>query len=184
MTTVDLLLHPVRLRILQAFLGGRELTTSQLQEELSDVPAASLYRNVARLTDAGVLSMVNERRVRGAVERTYVLQSSAATISPDELSKLTRDQHRQMFLAYVAGLIRDFDRYLEQDKVDLLRDGVNYRMQGMWLNDEELEDLSLELIAALRPRLENAPAPGRKRWILGTVVMPGAELNSNHDDVK
>jgi hypothetical protein len=33
-SSADLLLHPVRLRILQALLGGRDLTTSQLGELL------------------------------------------------------------------------------------------------------------------------------------------------------
>jgi hypothetical protein len=179
MTTADLLLHPVRLRILQAFLGDRELTTSQLQEELADVPAGSLYRHVARLVNAGVLSIVTERRVRGAVERTYVLHTSAATLTPEELSEMTPDEHREMFLGYVAGLIADFDRYLEHGKVDLVRDGVSYRLQGMWLSDEELEELSRELIVSLRPRLENPRTPGRKRWILGTVVMPASEPGSN-----
>jgi DNA-binding transcriptional ArsR family regulator len=174
MSTADLLLHPVRLRILQAFLGERELTTAQLQDELADVPPGSLYRHVARLVNAGVLSITSERRIRGAVERTYVLHTSAATLSPEELSNMTPDEHRQMFLAFVAGLIADFDRYLTRDKVDLLRDGVSYRLQGMWLNEEELEEVTLEMVSILRPRLENAPVPGRQRWILGTVVMPGA----------
>jgi hypothetical protein len=37
--SADLLLHPVRLRIVQAFLGDRALTTTQLRGELPDVPA-------------------------------------------------------------------------------------------------------------------------------------------------
>ncbi len=57
MTSADLLLHPVRLRIVQAFLGDRALTTTELQAELPDVPAASLYRQVARLVDGGVLGV-------------------------------------------------------------------------------------------------------------------------------
>ena len=39
-SSADLLLHPVRLRIVQAFLGDRALTTSQLSAELSDIPPA------------------------------------------------------------------------------------------------------------------------------------------------
>lgn len=42
--------HPVRLRIVKAFLGDRALTTKQLAAELPDVPAGSIYRHVARLT--------------------------------------------------------------------------------------------------------------------------------------
>lgn len=175
MISADLLLHPVRLRILRAFLGDRALTTSELQTELSDVPVASLYRHVARLVDGGVLTVVAERRVRGALERTYVLRPAAASVSLDEVAKMTPDEHRQMFLAFVAGLIGDFDRYLARGDIDLLRDGVSYGMSGMWLDDAELRELSRELITALQPRLANAPKPGRRRWILGTVVLPGTD---------
>jgi DNA-binding transcriptional ArsR family regulator len=173
--SADLLLHPVRLRILRAFLGDRALTTSELQTELSDVPVASLYRHVARLVDGGVLTVVAERRVRGALERTYVLRPAAASVSLDEVAKMTPDEHRQMFLAFVAGLIGDFDRYLARGDIDLLRDGVSYGMSGMWLDDAELRELSRELITTLQPRLANAPKPGRRRWILGTVVLPGTD---------
>src|ERR1700689_4133268 len=74
MASADLLLHPVRLRIVKAFLGDRALTTAQLAAELDDVPAGSLYRHIALLTKAGVLQVVAERRVRGAVERTYAMR--------------------------------------------------------------------------------------------------------------
>jgi Bacterial regulatory protein, arsR family. len=70
MASSEILLHPVRLRIVQAFLGDRALTTSQLAAELDDVPAASLYRHVALLSDAGVLRVAAERRIRGSLERT------------------------------------------------------------------------------------------------------------------
>jgi hypothetical protein len=171
-TSADLLLHPVRLRIVQAFLGDRALTTTQLRTELADVPAASLYRHVARLVAAGVLTVVAERRVRGAVERTYVLRIAAARISMDEIAKMTPDEHRQAFLAFVAGLIADFDRYLARDDVDPVRDGGSYNVAGMWLDDTELIEFGRELLTVLQPRLANAPRPGRKRRILATVLLP------------
>jgi hypothetical protein len=171
--SADLVLHPVRLRIIQAFLGDRALTTSELRGELPDVPAASLYRHVAKLVDAGVLAVVAERRVRGAMERTYVLRTSAASVRVDELKSMTADEHRQAFLAYVAGLIADFDRYLARGDVDLVRDGVTYRMAGLWLDDAELAELARDMYAVLQPRLANPPAKGRRRRLLGTVLLPG-----------
>jgi Helix-turn-helix domain len=171
-TSADLLLHPVRLRIVQAFLGDRALTTTQLRTELADVPAASLYRQVARLVAAGVLTVVAERRVRGAVERTYVLRIAAARISMEEVAKMTPDEHRQAFLAFVAGLIGDFDRYLARDDVDPVRDGGSYNVTGMWLDDTELIEFGRELLTVLQPRLANTPRPGRKRRILATVLLP------------
>jgi Helix-turn-helix domain len=178
MATADLLLHPVRLRIVQAFLGDRALTTSALSAEMADVPAASLYRHVARLVDAGVLAIVAERRVRGALERTYVLRLSAASIGLDQLEKMTADDHRQAFLAYVAGLLGNFDRYLARGDIDLLRDGVSYRLAGLWLDDTEFTEMLRELARVLQPRLANPPRAGRKRRILGTVLLPGGEAES------
>jgi DNA-binding transcriptional ArsR family regulator len=178
MATADLLLHPVRLRIVQAFLGDRALTTSDLSAELADVPPASLYRHVARLVDAGVLAVVAERRVRGALERTYVLRVTAASIGLDEVSAMSAEDHRQAFMAFVAGLLGDFDRYIARDDRDFLRDGVGYRMSALWLDDAEYQELLRELTRVLQPRAANPPRPGRTRRILGYVLLPGTDAAS------
>jgi hypothetical protein len=171
--SADLLLHPVRLRIVEAFLGDRALTTSQLRAELPEVPPASLYRHVARLVSAGVLAVVAQKRVRGALERTYVLRTSAATVPLDELASYGPDDHRRMFMTFVAGLLGDFDRYLQRGDIDLLRDGVSYRLAGLWLDDAEFAELMRELATVLQPRLASPPGPGRRRRILASVLLPG-----------
>ncbi|HSZ99559.1 MAG TPA: helix-turn-helix domain-containing protein [Streptosporangiaceae bacterium] len=178
--SADLLLHPVRLRIVQAFLGDRALTTSQLSAELSDVPAASLYRHVARLVRASVLQVVAERQVRGAVERTYVLRLAAARIGLAEIAAMSTDDTRQMFRAFAAGLLADFDRYLERDKVDLVRDGVSFGIEGLWLDDAEFRELMLDLQRVLQPRRVNGPKKGRQRRLLASVLMP-ADGSNQHD---
>jgi hypothetical protein len=175
MASADLLLHPVRLRIVQAFLGERPLTTSQLAEELDDVPAGSLYRHVALLTKAGVLQVVAERRIRGAVDRTYMLRLHAAQIDPDQVASMTREQHNQAFMAFIAGLLADFDRYLDSGKPDPARDRAGYRMAAMWLTNEELDDFLRELGAVLQPRLANAPTKHRRRRVIAGVLLPAPE---------
>lgn len=181
-TSADLLLHPVRLRIVQAFLGDRALTTSQLSAELSDVPTASLYRHVARLVSADVLQVVAERRVRGAVERTYVLRLAAASIGPAEVESMSADDHRQAFMAFVAGLLADADRYLQRPHLDPLRDQVGYRIAGMWLDDAEYAELLRDLTRVLAPRLANAPRKGRRRRILATVLLLGDDAPSGQEE--
>jgi hypothetical protein len=171
--SADLLSHPVRLRIVQAFLGDRPLTTSQLSAELSDVPTASLYRHVSRLVSAGVLQVVSERRVRGALERTYMLRLAAARIGPDEIGAMSADDHRQAFMAFVAGLLADADRYLQRDDLDPVRDGVTYQLGALWLDDAEYADMLRDLARVLQPRLANAPGQGRRRRILATVLLLG-----------
>lgn len=172
MASADLLLHPVRLRILKAFLGDRALTTSQLAAELDDVPAGSLYRHIALLTKAGVLQVVAERRVRGAIERTYTARLFAAQIQPDEIRAMTADDHSRAFLAYIAGLIADFDRYIATNPVDPARDGAAFRVGALWLTDAEFADLARDLAGVLAPRMANAPGDGRQRRMFYGVVLP------------
>jgi hypothetical protein len=171
----DLLLHPVRLRIVKAFLGDRALTTSQLASELDDVPAASIYRHVARLTNAGVLQVVAERRVRGAVERTYTLRSAAARIGPAEVAAMTPDEHMAAFTAYVAGMLSDADSYLTTGTPDPLKDGADYRAGAMWLTDAEFTAFLRDLAAVFQPRLANAPGRRRRRRMIYTVFLPAPE---------
>jgi hypothetical protein len=132
---------------------------------------------VARLVDAGVLMVVAERQVRGAIERTYVLRLVATVIGLDQLAGMTADDHRQAFMAFVAGLLSDYDRYLARGDIDLVRDGVSYRMAAMWLDDAEYAAFLRDIAGVLQARLANQPAPGRKRRILGSVLLPGGEAS-------
>jgi Helix-turn-helix domain len=181
-SSADLLLHPVRLRIVQAFLGDRALTTSQLSAELSDIPPASLYRHVARLVAAGVLQVVAERRIRGAIERTYVLRLAAARVNLDEVAAMSSDDHRQMFRAFVASLLADFDRYLAKGSADLVRDGVSFGVEGLWLDDAEFRDLAVDLYRVLQPRRVNGPGKGRRRRLLASVLMPADDAPVIRDE--
>ncbi|HEX9334590.1 MAG TPA: helix-turn-helix domain-containing protein, partial [Pseudonocardiaceae bacterium] len=54
--------------------GGRTRTTSDLCARLPDVPKTTVYRHVALLAGAGLLEVVDEQRVHGAVERHYRLR--------------------------------------------------------------------------------------------------------------
>jgi hypothetical protein len=181
MASADLLLHPVRLRIVQAFLGDRALTTTALAAELDDVPAGSLYRHVALLTKAGVLQVVAERRVRGAVERTYTLRLYAAQIGPGEVAAMTPAEHAHAFMTYVAGLLTDFDRYLAAGAPDPVRDGADYRMGAMWLTDTEFVDFLRDFRTVFLPRLANAPGKGRRRRMVYSVFLPAPEKAAGGD---
>lgn len=183
MKSADLLLHPIRLRIIGAFLGDRKLTTADLRAELPDVPPTSLYRHLGQLIDAGVLDVVSERRVRGTVERTYVA-SAAPSVSPDDLASWTADDHRRAFYGYVAALLADFDHYLDAGHVDLGHDGAGYRMAGLWMTDEERGELTSGFVSLLQRYMANPATPDRKRLILRTIVLPAPDSAGAEDQAE
>ncbi|WP_433528440.1 helix-turn-helix domain-containing protein [Micromonospora sp. CA-263727] len=172
MATLDLLLHPVRLRIVQALLDGQPSTTTQLRDRLPDIAPATMYRHVATLASAGVLEILDERRVRGAVERTYRLRREHAELDPAARAAMTPDDHRQVFTAFVGGLLADFDRYLADDGVQPAADGVTYQQAALWLTDDERAELLVELRTAVTSRMGHEPDSIRKRWMVTLVAMP------------
>ncbi|TDC95698.1 helix-turn-helix domain-containing protein [Actinomadura sp. 7K507] len=170
-SAADLLLHPVRWRIVQV-LQGRELTTAQLRGLLTDVPPATLYRQIATLVQAELVHVVHERKVRGAVERTYALRNEDEFIGEEAAGALDREQHRHLFRMFTEHLRVDFERYLERANADPAADAVTYRQAALNLTGDELSALAGELSRVLAPYLDLEAAPDRTRVILTTILMP------------
>lgn len=169
LSAADLLLHPIRMRIVQALLG-RELTTGQLREVIRDVPPATLYRQIGTLLGHEVLHVVAEQRVRGAVQRTYALNLDRTRISADELAAMDRDQHRRAFSLFVAGLLADTERYLARPDADPVRDNLGYTRMAFYASDPELQELIARLREVVRPYIEQPAGPGRRRMVLSTEI--------------
>ncbi|MGH2486422.1 MAG: helix-turn-helix domain-containing protein [Ktedonobacterales bacterium] len=178
----NLIVHPVRLRLLVA-LARRQLTARQLGELLPDVPPATLYHHLGKLTRGGVLRVVSERPIRGAVEKLYALADDSATLSPDEMAHASREDHLRYFTVFVAMLLSEFARYLQQEApIDLLADGVGYRETPFYLSDEEFAQAAAALNQALLPFLSYQPTPNRRRRLFTTVVIPDTDPTNSRDD--
>ena len=167
----ELLLHPIRLRIVLAMTGS-ELTTAELQERLPDVAPATLYRQVAMLVRAGLLEVVAEEQKRGSVERTYRLVESAASLGAEDASSMSREEHLSGFIAFTGALIQAFGRYLDGSDSNPAADNVSYRQVGLWVTPEELQRLADAFGGLIGPYLENRPAPGRSKVSLSTILIP------------
>ena len=167
----ELVLHPLRMRILSA-IGGQSLATRELAAVLPDVAQATLYRQLTTLVDGGVLDVVEERRVRGAVERIYALPEGRGLLGPEDLAEATREEHFRYFATFVAGLMGEFSRYLDRDNIDLPSDGVTYRQAVLHLDDEEYAQFHKGLVALLRPLLDNERSPQRTPRLVANVVVP------------
>jgi DNA-binding transcriptional ArsR family regulator len=169
---VDLLLHPVRLRIVHALSGGRELTTAQLGAGLPDVSKVTVYRQVALLAEGGFLEVAGEQRVRGAVERRYRLRRDRPAVDAGAAGAMTAEDHRRGFAAAVAVLVAEFEAYLDRPGADPVADGVGYRQGVLWLSPAERADLTERLVDVLRSATGNDPAPDRMPYLLSPILFP------------
>ncbi|MFG3420877.1 helix-turn-helix domain-containing protein [Micromonospora sp. NPDC049460] len=167
----ELALHPVRIRILRAVAGAR-LTTHDLAALLPDIPQATLYRHLATLVKAGLIEVVEERRIRGAVERVYALPAHGATLDAAALATATPEDHARYFTAFVSSLLSEFSRYLARERIDFAADGVGYQQLVLHLTDAELAKFAADLNQVIGPLLGNEPGEGRVPRLLATILLP------------
>jgi DNA-binding transcriptional ArsR family regulator len=166
-----LALHPVRIRILRAVAGAR-LTTHDLAGLLPDIPQATLYRHLATLVKAGLIEVVEERKIRGAVERVYALPAHGATLDAASLATATPDDHTRYFTAFVSSLLSEFSRYLTRERVDFGADGAGYQQIVLHLTDAELAQFATDLNQVIGPLLAHEPGPDRVPRLLATILLP------------
>ncbi|MGW0436657.1 helix-turn-helix domain-containing protein [Micromonospora sp. NPDC003197] len=177
----DLVLHPVRIRILRAVAGG-QLTTHDLVELLPDIPQATLYRHLATLVNAALLDVVEERKVRGAVERVYALPEQGSALDASTLATATAEEHERYFTAFVSSLLSEFSRYLARERIDFAADGVGYHQLVMHLTDAELGQFAAGLNALIQPLLANEPGNGRVPRLLATILLPADQPTATNDN--
>ncbi|MDG0794035.1 helix-turn-helix domain-containing protein [Cohnella ginsengisoli] len=174
----DLILHPIRMRIIQSLIGGVQRTTQQIAELLTDIPQATLYRHLNKLRQAQLIEIVDQHQVRGTMEKVYRLAEHGADVPADDLKTMTPGQHMELFMKFIATLIGEYGRYLQQENFDLVRDGVSMRQVELYLTDEEYMQLLADMRAPLLRHSLNEPLEGRRRRNIATIVIPGANMSA------
>ncbi|PLT32118.1 helix-turn-helix domain-containing protein [Bacillus sp. V5-8f] len=170
LSKTKLILHPVRMKIIQSLIG-RELTVQQLAARIKDVPQATLYRHLGKLLEADLIKVVQENQIRGTVEKVYALKEQTVT-SQEEFFNLSKEEHLELFLTFAAQLAGLYENYLNQEDIDLVRDGVSYRVANLYLSDTEFLDLVQKIGGLIQEAALNDPTPQRKARNFASIVIP------------
>ncbi|MGC4044695.1 MAG: helix-turn-helix domain-containing protein [Armatimonas sp.] len=172
----DVIFHPVRMRMVQAFFGDRRLTVHQLAGLLEGVAIATVYRHLNRLVEAQVLQVVEERPTRGTVEKVYALAGEqAASFSADDTRQASANEQKHNFNILLTTLQSDYERYLDQETYDPHPDGVMIRQRALNLTDDEALTLNEALKAVLAPYIGRPLEGERRRRMLTLLDLPIVE---------
>ena len=174
----DLIIHPVRLRILR-ILGENSLTTAELSTRMPDVPKSSLYRHIRKLLDGGMVAVTDINIAKGTEEKVYHCVVPP-TITPQEAEAMSSEDHLRYFSAYAATLIQGFKRYLDtRNTPDFVQDRVGYSEVYFYASTDELDELLAPLSQGLMKLSNNGPTEGRKFRKLVVINHPEIEENKN-----
>jgi DNA-binding transcriptional ArsR family regulator len=168
----DLILHPIRMRIIQSLIGGSRRTTQQISELMPDIPQATMYRHLNKLLNAKIIEVIEQNQIRGSVEKVYVLSEHGADIPKKDLKDMSSEEHMELFMKFIAMLIGDYGRYLQQDHYDHFKDGISFRQVHLNLTDEEYMQLLLGMRAQMQQHIGNEPNNERRRRVISTIVIP------------
>ncbi len=154
------------------------MTPLQIADQVRDVPQATLYRHINRLVRAGLLEQVDERPVRGTLEKVYALNRAGRShLGGEDMAQFSKEDHLRYFTAFTVSLLDQFSRYLgRRPAVDLAADGAGYTQVAVFMTDAELVAFSQAINQALLPYLEPAGAQAggemRKKRIFATILIP------------
>jgi DNA-binding transcriptional ArsR family regulator len=172
---MDIVLQPVRMRILQALVVGGAMTTQQIGESMPEVPQATLYRHLNVLLKAGVVQVLEERQVRGTVEKVYGLPDTWAGRTNQEMLHAPKEDLFKYFLSFLMQLLGEYERYISRDVIDLQKDGLGFRQASVYASDEEFAEFGMAYGEALSRMLQNKPSKMRKLRTIATIIIPGSD---------
>ena len=173
LAAIRVMSNPVAFRLL-AMIGMRgPQTTGEIARVIGDVPLSSLYRQLSRLREAGVLRVTSERQARGSVERTYALSSrESGAFRPTDIADLPISQLRAALRNFIATVVADTSAYVESPAFARTRSLMRAGLVICKLTDEEYLNVTQDVSAAilsLKDRSKTPPSAKRRYFYLFAV---------------
>ncbi|MFJ7182575.1 helix-turn-helix domain-containing protein [Lysinibacillus xylanilyticus] len=144
----EVLMHPVRMKILQALMNDKEegLSTLEMISIIKDVPQATLYRHIQILMDEDIIKIVKERKVRSVTEKFYALNEGAEKLSQEDWTQLTIKQKLNYVSKYQLALLSQYQNYLNSiDEEERLADLATFSFIDLTLSTNQFMSFEKEL---------------------------------------
>lgn len=174
---IECITHPIKCKLLLELYSSGKATAKQLAEIYNDIPQATLYRYLKRMTNDGILKVVEENQVRGTIEKTYGVAINLDSNGQDLIGENSGDAYMQMFMQYVFGFVKRFQDYCKNPNIDILKDRSGFSLAPIYATDEELESAMVEYAKIIQPLYKNRPTPDRKSRTLGLIISPPENYN-------
>jgi hypothetical protein len=173
MTTqkLDLVFHPVRLRLLQV-LSNTTLTTQEMADLLPSIPKSSIYRHLKLLLDEGLVRVIDTRPIKGILEKVYTLENTPQ-LTMEDLKSLSREDHLRIFTLYIASLQKGFSDFLESTPLEKMpEERFGYNDVAFYATPEEFLEFSVTLNKVLSKLENNPPSEDRNHHFISLINYP------------
>lgn len=145
---VEMLMHPVRMKISQALMRNKDngLTPLEMVRIIEDVPQATLYRHIQIMLDSGIIRVFKEKKVKSVSEKYYTLNEDEAKLDAEEWKKASHQEKLDYVSFYQLSLLSQYQSYLNKlEKQNSSDDGATFSLVELNINDENFNDFQNEL---------------------------------------
>ena len=147
---MECITNPVKCKLLLEIYSQERATAKHLSDVLSDIPQATLYRNLKKMLNDGLIKVVEKKQVRGTVESTYALALNLNSEFEAILAENSGPLYMQLFMQDMSG----------------------FSLSHLYLSDEELIELMKNISNIIKTVEKNEPKTERKLRTLGIIVTP------------
>lgn len=169
---MECITNPVKCKLLLEIYAQERATAKHLSDVLGDIPQATLYRNLKKMLNDGLLKVVEETRVRGTVERTYAPAFNLNSDFEAILAENSGPLYMQVFMQYFLGFAKQFREYCKSPNINIKKDMSGFSLTHLYLSDEELTELMKQISNIIKMAEKNEPEAERKLRTLGIIVAP------------
>lgn len=135
----EVVLNPIRMRIIQAAATNGNISASDICEKMPDVPRTTIYRHIKILIEHGVLTVVAENKIRGSLERILALNTAEIT-KHNSLENATQNAFGFLIQQYAK-----FERYFNSENPNPAADRIFLTATALMLTDEEFDSFLKDL---------------------------------------
>ena len=169
---MECITNPVKCKLLLEIYSQERATAKHLSDVLSDISQATLYRNLKKMLNDGLIKVVEKKQVRGTVESTYALALNLNSEFEAILVENSGPLYMQLFMQYFLGFANQFREYCKSPNIDIKKDMSGFSLSHLYLSDEELIELMKNISNIIKTVEKNEPKAERKLRTLGIIVTP------------
>ena len=169
---MECITNPVKCKLLLEIHSKGKATAKQLADIYTDIPQATLYRNLKKILSDGILQVVEETQVRGTVEKTYSLAHNLISDIETIVEKNSGELYMQYFMQYFIGFAKQFQEYCHSPNINIKKDMTGFSLSPLYLSDDELTSLIKNISQIISAVKSNEPNSERKLRTIGIIVSP------------
>lgn len=169
---IRILTDPISNRIIQQIRKNHKMTVSEILAVTPDIPRATVYRRIERMTAAGVIEIAETHKVRGQTEHSYSVKNIYIT------AKDSGDGGMEIMTAAFLQMFHLCSEYFKSEDADAERDKLFILNYAIRLSDHDFSEMLHEIYAVVdRYQSKNMPEDARTRNLYLMSLPTGGDTN-------